>query len=150
MCCPCLCWLLFYEFNLVCVYRVHLNYFSVNKGRLKNVRVELQCTGHLYAQQEPFVIGHINILPKMTWNDVDLILANCVETYMDQIDSGLRTKKISRLDPENNTEDSDFTLGLNANSISGYTIGIYFNYPVTVSIFNPMTRCRIIFMIYGS
>ncbi|XP_045166400.2 cortactin-binding protein 2-like [Mercenaria mercenaria] len=95
----------------------------VNKGRLKNVRVELRCTGPLYAQQEPFVVGNINILPKMMWNDVDLILANCVETYLDQIDHGLRTKKISRLDPENNGDDNNFTLELNADSICGYTLG---------------------------
>lgn len=69
------------------------------------------------------MIGHINILQRMTWSDLDLILASCVESYFDEVDQGLRTKKTCRLDPENSGDNSDFTLGLNSDSICGYTLG---------------------------
>ncbi|KAL4226365.1 hypothetical protein ACF0H5_014348 [Mactra antiquata] len=99
----------------------------VYSAKLRNVTIEIQCSGPLYMQQEPFTIGHVCILPNMSWHDVDMVVTDCIENYFERLDHGFWTKKIQRLDPEINGGDSggDFSLELNINNISVYNIGTY-------------------------
>ena len=61
----------------------------------------------------------------MQWSHLTSALVSCVEDYFRQIDRGLRTKKVARLDPEPTTDEGHYTLGLSSASMIGYQLGMY-------------------------
>lgn len=95
-----------------------------NLERLKSVPVEIRCTGPLYEHCEPFIIGTIQILPQMRWAEVDQAVRGVVEGHFRQLDTGLKTKKTSRLDPEASPDiTQQFSLGFSLDSVDSISIG---------------------------
>lgn len=93
--------------------------------RLKCVPIEIRCTGTMYEHHEPYLIGTIQILPQMSWEEVDQRVKEVVEGHFRQLDTGLRTKKTSRLDPETSPDvTQQFTLGFSLDSIHSFNIGV--------------------------
>ena len=91
---------------------------------MKSVPVEIRCTGTLYEHHEPFVIGTIQILPQMSWHELDQRLRQLTEAHFRQLDIGLKTKKTSRLDPETSPDvTQQFSLGFSLDCIHNFNIG---------------------------
>ncbi|KAH3828027.1 hypothetical protein DPMN_129976, partial [Dreissena polymorpha] len=102
-----------------------LDYYA--NSRTLNLTVEVQCSGPAYSHADPYLIGRLLVHPKMHWGQLDTTVSRCFGEYLGQLDKGLSTKKTIRLDPEGSgSEGSQFTLGLTADSIDGYSIGNVF------------------------
>ena len=114
--------------NRLSLYTTNL---SVSDVQFKRVPVEMICTGSTYHQQQPYVVGQVDISSNMDWSDVYKVVRDLCESYFSQIDRGLHSKKISRLDPENSSEDSHSSLGLTKDSIHSVEIG---NVPFVIDI----------------
>ena len=60
----------------------------------------------------------------MTWSEVDQRVQEVVEAHFRQLDTGLRTKKTSRLEPETSSEmTQQFSLGFSLDNIDSFSIG---------------------------
>lgn len=100
---------------------IHVTFPAIS-GKVKHLVVEIQCTGPYYSGNA-FTVGQIDLYPRMQWNDLTSALADCVEGYFRQVDGGLRTKKVLRLDPEPSADEGQYTLGLSSSSVIGYQLG---------------------------
>lgn len=77
-------------------------------------------------QDNPLVIGQIELYPTMHWGQLTSALSDCVAWFFRQLDQGLRTKKVTRLDPEPTSDDGQYTLGFTPESVMGYRLGKQF------------------------
>ena len=74
------------------------------------------------------MIGTIDILPRMGWAEVDQRVREVIESHFRQLDTGLRTKKTSRLDPETSPDvTQQFSLGFSLDNIGSFNIGELFS-----------------------
>ncbi|XP_033745508.1 cortactin-binding protein 2-like [Pecten maximus] len=99
------------------------------KDLLLTVTLELQypnlsedfTTLHLPSQK--FVIGHLSVEGGLSWAGLETRLQHTLTNYFSQIDTGLRTKRTSRLDPEIAMDNIQYSLGLDSNCIHSCSIG---------------------------
>ncbi|OWF43588.1 cortactin-binding protein 2-like isoform X2 [Mizuhopecten yessoensis] len=99
------------------------------KDLLLTVTLEIQypnlsedfTTLHLPSQK--FVIGSLSLEAGLSWAGLETRLQHTLTNYFSQIDTGLRTKRTSRLDPEIAMDNVQYSLGLDLECINMFSIG---------------------------
>ncbi|XP_061187409.1 cortactin-binding protein 2-like isoform X2 [Saccostrea echinata] len=72
-----------------------------------------------------FVVGTVQITSATGWMELEAVLQSVLSNFLSQLDTGIRTKKTSRLDPEITSDSVQYSLGLGLKAIQHYSIGSY-------------------------
>lgn len=70
-----------------------------------------------------FVVGSVQLTSSTGWMELEGILQSVLVNFFHQLDTGLKTKKTSRLDPEIAIDSAQYSLGLGPKAIQHYSIG---------------------------
>ena len=70
-----------------------------------------------------YAIGSVHVLVDTTWSFLEEELCNILCDYFNALSRGIKSKKISKLDSEQTTELSSYSLDLSLNSVKFYCIG---------------------------
>lgn len=107
---------------------INANFFSIfiltdrPSSPVIKVQVELQ-----YFLAHSFVssaqLGALDLSPSFSWQTIEDRLLAVLKSYLAQLDVGLKTRRINRLDSDLNWIDKDFTLGLTVNNIKQFEMG---------------------------
>lgn len=71
-----------------------------------------------------FTVGSVQLTCNTGWMELEGLLQSMLSDFFHQLDTGLKTKKTSRLDPEIAIDSSQYSLGLSLKAIQHYSIGI--------------------------
>lgn len=125
--------ILFYQYKstLICIMTSDCCFsFSVN-----NKEIQILVTLDLYhpnqykldkgqsSSSQSFIIGSVPVAPNLGWSELEVKLQQTFSTYLSNLDTGLKTKKTSRLDPETPSDSLLYTLGLGPSCICEYALG---------------------------
>nr|XP_022297732.1 cortactin-binding protein 2-like isoform X2 [Crassostrea virginica] len=72
-----------------------------------------------------FTVGSVQLTSDTGWMELEGLLQSMLSDFFHQLDTGLKTKKTSRLDPEIAIDSSQYSLGLSLKAIQHYSIGSY-------------------------
>ncbi|XP_067684963.1 cortactin-binding protein 2-like isoform X2 [Haliotis asinina] len=108
----------------------YLNQTGSNNNHIISVTVELHIPKMTPSESEPdshhhYVIGTLEVTPFLNWCTLEEKCCSLLESYYVTLDTGLRTRKINRLEPESPTDNSGYTLGLGTSSIKHFKISYY-------------------------
>lgn len=70
-----------------------------------------------------FVVGSVQLTSKTGWMELEGVIQSVLVNFFNQLDTGLKTKKTSRLDPEITSDTMQYSLGLGLKAIQHYSIG---------------------------
>ena len=70
-----------------------------------------------------FTVGSVQLTSNTGWMELEGHLQSMLSDFFHQLDTGLKTKKTSRLDPEIAIDSSQYSLGLSLKAIQHYSIG---------------------------
>lgn len=71
------------------------------------------------------LLGIMEIGPGIGWRMMEDRLRGTLNSYLNQLDVGLKTRRITRLDADLDPAERDFTLGLAMTNIKHFEIGLY-------------------------
>lgn len=71
-------------------------------------------------------IGSVEISPYQTWESLEDRLQAIVSEFLGQLDRGLRTRRLARMETESGGDDgTNFTLGITMRHIKRFEMGMY-------------------------
>jgi hypothetical protein len=73
---------------------------------------------------QSFMVGSVQLTSKTGWMELEGVLQSVLVNFFNLLDTGLKTKKTSRLDPEITSDTAQYSLGLGLKAIQHYSIGI--------------------------
>uniref|UniRef100_K1RGY9 Cortactin-binding protein 2 n=1 Tax=Magallana gigas TaxID=29159 RepID=K1RGY9_MAGGI len=79
----------------------------------------------IHVPGRSFVVGSVQLTSSTGWMELEGILQSVLTNFFHQLDTGLKTKKTSRLDPEIASDSAQYSLGLGPKAIQHYSIGSY-------------------------
>ncbi|XP_046372894.2 cortactin-binding protein 2-like isoform X2 [Haliotis rufescens] len=108
----------------------YLNQTGSNNNHIISVIVELHVPKMAPSESDPdshhhYMIGTVEVTPFLNWCTLEEKCCSLLESYYTTLDTGLRTRKINRLEPESPTDNSGYTLGLSTSSIKHFKISYY-------------------------
>lgn len=77
----------------------------------------------IHVPGRSFVVGSVQLTSSTGWMELEGILQSVLTNFFHQLDTGLKTKKTSRLDPEIASDSAQYNLGLGPKAIQHYSIG---------------------------
>lgn len=90
---------------------------ELSYARLSGTDTSIHVPGRL------FVVGSVQLTSSTGWMELEGILQSVLANFFLQLDTGLKTKKTSRLDPEITSDSAQYSLGLGPKAIQHYSIG---------------------------